>query len=350
MTYSQDEKYMARCLQLAMNGEGSTYPNPLVGSVIVHNGKIIGEGFHRKAGEPHAEVNAINSVRNNELFKESTLYVNLEPCAHFGRTPPCSLAIINHKIPRVVIGCVDTFSEVSGKGIEMMRKAGVEVKTGVLEQESRYLNRRFFTFHEKNRPFVMLKWARTLDGFIDIHRETGAPAQPTWITNEWARRSVHKQRSTEQAILIGTNTALKDDPSLTLRNWKGNSPKRVVIDKGLKLPRTFKVFSGNEETIVLNEIKNGQENNVLYVKKDLSNNGIDNILSALKELEIQSVVVEGGRQTLESFIRSGLWDEAFVYTGEKWFGKGVRSPILEQVPEEKHEFGSSKLFVYRNMS
>ena len=350
MTRIQDQKYMARCLQLALNGEGNTYPNPLVGSVIVHNDKIIGEGFHRKAGEPHAEVNAINSVKDKGLLKYSTLYVNLEPCAHFGRTPPCSLAIISHKIPRVVIGCVDTFSQVSGKGIEMMRNAGVDVTTGVLEKESRYLNRRFFTFHEKGRPFVILKWAQTFDGFIDIDREPEAPVQPTWITNEWARRAVHKQRSIEQAILVGTNTALKDDPSLTLRDWTGNSPKRIVIDRSLKLPETMKVFSGKEETIVLNEIKNGKRNNILYSKVNLTNNSAENILNALKELELQSVIIEGGRHTLNSFLEAGLWDEAYVYTGEKWFVNGVKAPYIKLAPEEKLEFGDSKLFVYRNIS
>ncbi len=341
---------MARCLQLALNGEGSTYPNPLVGSVIVHEGKIIGEGFHWKAGEPHAEIHAINSVKDKSLLKNSTLYVNLEPCAHFGRTPPCSLAIINNKIPRVVIGCIDSFSKVAGKGIEMMRKAGVEVTTGILETESRFVNRRFFTFHEKKRPYVILKWAQTIDGFIDIERKDEAEVQPTWITNEWARRAVHRQRSTEQAVLVGKNTVLKDDPSLTLRNWKGTSPKRVVIDRRLELPLTMKIFSGQEETFVLNEIKNEKDKNVTYIKTDFSGNSAANILTALYEQEIQSVVIEGGRYTLNSFIEKGLWDEAFVYAGEKWFEKGVKAPELRSSPVEKYNFEESKLYVYRNMS
>lgn len=344
------EKYMARCLQLALNGEGSTYPNPLVGSVIVHEGEIIGEGFHWKAGEPHAEIHAINSVKDKSLLKSSTLYVNLEPCAHFGRTPPCSLAIINNKIPRVVIGCIDSFSEVAGKGIEMMRKAGVEVITGILEAESRFINRRFFTFHEKKRPYVILKWAQTADGFIDIERDERAEVQPTWITNEWARRAVHRQRSTEQAVLVGKDTVLKDDPSLTLRNWKGASPKRVVIDRRLELPLSMKIFSGHEETIVLNEMKNEKAKNITYIKTDFSGNSAAGILRALYEQEIQSVVIEGGRYTLNSFIENELWDEAFVYVGEKWFEKGVKAPILRSNPVEKKDFGDSKLYVYRNMS
>ena len=350
MTGDLHEKYMKRCLQLALNGEGTTYPNPLVGSVIVHEGKIIGEGFHYKAGKPHAEVNAINSVKDKELLRESTLYVNLEPCAHFGRTPPCSLAIIQNKIPKVVIGCVDSFSKVAGKGIEIMRNAGVEVITGILKEESRQINRRFFTFHEKVRPYVILKWAQTIDGFIDIERKPGAAAHPTWITNEWARRAVHKQRNTEQAVLVGTNTALKDDPSLTLRDWKGIPPVRVVIDRSLKLPASLKVFSGKEQTLILNDIRDGEEGNVHFVKTDLTTNSIPNILSVLKDQELQSVIVEGGRNTLQRFIETGLWDEAYVYVGDKWFENGVKAPVISGKPEKQEEFGDSKLFVYRNMS
>ncbi len=344
-----DEKYMRRCLQLASNGEGNTYPNPLVGSVIVHEGKIIGEGFHWKAGEPHAEVNAINSVKDKSLLSKSTLYVNLEPCAHFGRTPPCSLLIINHKIPRVIIGCVDSFSEVSGKGIEMMRERGIEVVTGILECESRVINRRFFTFHEKRRPYVILKWAESADGFIDIERQPDSVAQPTWITNEWARRYVHRQRSYEQAILIGTNTAIKDNPSLTLRDWAGNSPARIVIDRQLKLPETLRLFTGEERTIVLNEIRDGQQDNITYLKVNLRKDSVQNILTALHNKQLQSVIIEGGSTILNLFLKSGLWDEAFVFVGSKRFSAGVRAPKVSGDLHLKEEFGDSKLFVYRNM-
>ncbi len=357
---------MMRCLQLASNGEGNTYPNPMVGSVIVYEGKIIGEGFHWKAGEPHAEVNAINSVKDKSLLSKSTLYVNLEPCAHFGKTPPCSLLIINHKIPRVVIGCVDSFSEVSGKGIEMMRKKGIDVVIGVLEPESRFINRRFFTFHEKKRPYVILKWAETIDGFIDIEREIsdkrtiqspshrdglgmGSTAQPTWITNEWARRSVHRQRSVEQALLVGTNTAVKDNPSLTLRDWSGNSPTRIVIDRQLKLPKTLKLFTGKDKTVVLNELENSSKNNITRIKIDLHNNPAENILTALYNLGLQSVVIEGGSQTLNLFLKAGLWDEAYVYVGDKQFKAGVGAPRASGDLYYEKEFGDSKLFVYRNM-
>ena len=340
---------MKRCLQLARNGEGNTYPNPLVGSVIVHHGKVIGEGFHWKAGEPHAEIHAINSVKDKSLLKGSVLYVNLEPCSHFGRTPPCSLAIINNEIPKVVIGCVDSFSKVAGKGIEMMKRAGVDITIGILETESRYLNRRFFTFHEKKRPYVILKWAQTLDGFIDVDRQEGAEAEPTWITNEWARRAVHKQRNVEQSVLVGTNTALKDNPSLTLRNWKGNAPVRVVIDKTLKLPETLHLFSDEAETIVLNEVKNEKKENITFLKADMQNNSARNILTALYEQQIQSVIVEGGRKTLDIFLGSGIWDEAFVFVGEKWFGSGVKAPVPYGRLAGKNEFGNSKLFIYHNL-
>ncbi len=343
------EKYIKRCLQLASNGEGNTYPNPLVGSVIVYDGKIIGEGFHWKAGEPHAEVNAINSVKDKSLLSKSTLYVNLEPCAHFGKTPPCSLLIINHKIPKVVIGCIDSFSEVSGKGIEMMRNAGIEVITGVLEKESRFINRRFFTFHEKKRPFVILKWAQTADGFIDIERTSKSIAQPTWITNEWARRAVHKQRSIEQAVLVGTNTALIDNPSLTLRDWAGSSPIRVVIDRQLKLPETLNLFAGKEKTIVLNEKKDESKDNITYLKINLQDDAAQNILTTLYDQQLQSVIIEGGRTTVNFFLKSGLWDEAFIYVGDKWFVSGVKAPEFKGNLCYKKEFGNSKLFVYRNM-
>ncbi len=345
----EHKKYLKRSLQLASNGEGNTYPNPLVGSVIVYDGKIIGEGFHWKAGEPHAEVNAINSVKDKPLLSKSTLYVNLEPCAHFGKTPPCSLLIIDHKIPKVIIGCVDSFSEVSGKGIEMMRNAGIDVITGVLEKESRLINRRFFTFHEKKRPYVILKWAQTIDGFIDIERKTTSTAKPTWITNEWARRAVHKQRGIEQAVLVGTNTALMDNPSLTLRDWDGNPPTRIVIDRQLKLPVKLNLFMGKAKTIVLNEIKNEQEDNITYLKTNLQDDAADNILTALYDNHLQSVIIEGGSTTLNLFLKSGLWDEAHVYIGNKLFKIGVKAPETEGDLYYKKEFGDSKLFVYRNM-
>ncbi len=339
---------MQRCLQLASMAEGKTYPNPMVGSVIVHKGKIIGEGYHCKAGEPHAEVNAVRSVKNEHLLKDATLYVNLEPCAHFGKTPPCSKLIIEKKIPRVVIGCVDSFSEVAGKGIEMMRQAGIEVTVGVLEQESRELNRRFFTFHTHKRPYIHLKWAQTLDGFIDIDRSTDHFGQPTWITNEWARRAVHRQRSTEQAILVGTHTAEKDNPSLTLREWTGAQPLRLLIDRQCRLDKTYHLLDGMTPTLVLNEIKNELQPGLEYYKADFSNGLQEEIINLLYQRNIQSLIVEGGHKTIQRFIDKNLWDEAHIYTGKKWFHQGIEAPKLTGKLTHQEKFDDSELFVYRN--
>ncbi len=345
---SQEEKYMQRCLQLAQLAEGNTYPNPMVGSVIVHNGKIIGEDYHRKAGEPHAEVNAVQSVRDKSLLKEATLYVNLEPCAHYGKTPPCSKLIIDNEIPNVVIGCIDSFSEVAGKGVEMMQKAGVKVKTGVLEQESLELNRRFFTFHNKKRPYIILKWAESRDGFIDIERTDENYGQPTWITNEWARRAVHKQRASEQAILIGTQTARKDNPSLTLRDWAGYQPLRCVIDKRCQLDESSKVLDKSHPTVVYNLQKSELKTNLEYVKLSEELDLTAQILDDLWQRGIQSVIVEGGSSTLQNFIDIGLWDEAYQYIGDVAFDKGIAAPQFHGQQIREENFGTSKLIVYRN--
>ncbi len=339
---------MHRCLQLAQMAEGNTYPNPMVGSVIVHKGKIIGEGYHCKAGEGHAEVNAVASVQNKDLLKESTLYVNLEPCAHYGKTPPCSKLIIDVQIPHVVIGCIDDYSEVAGKGVKMMEEAGVKVEHGILGKESRELNRRFFTFHNKKRPYVILKWAQTLDGFIDIDRDSHLYGQPTWITNDWARRAVHKQRSTEQAILVGRQTALKDNPSLTLRDWSGHQLLRLVIDQQCKLPAEIKLLDGTSKTLVYNSLKSVSQKNVEYVQLDFSKDLLIQLLDDLHERGIQSVVVEGGKTTLNAFIEANLWDEAYKYIGERSFGSGIEAPLLKGEFCEKQEFNDSSLFIYRN--
>jgi diaminohydroxyphosphoribosylaminopyrimidine deaminase / 5-amino-6-(5-phosphoribosylamino)uracil reductase len=343
-----DEVFMARCLQLAQMAIGHTYPNPMVGSVVVHNGRIIGEGYHCKAGEPHAEVNAINSVRYPELLSESTLYVNLEPCAHHGRTPPCSLLIINKKIRRVVVGCVDSFSEVSGKGIAMMREHGIEVTTGILEAESRYLNRRFFTFHEKKRPYIILKWAQTLDGFIDIDRSQEQLGQPTWITNDVARRAVHRQRAIEQAIMVGTRTALNDNPSLTVRDWSGNNALRIVLDKSGSLPENLHLFDGKVQTLVATERAVTPTQNIDFVQLSFDDNLLPKLLAHLHTIEIQSLVVEGGRQLLQSFIDLNLWDEIHLYIGPKMFRNGVKAPSFSANIIKKEQFGDSTLLIYRN--
>ena len=341
------EQYMQRCLQLAQKAGGMTWPNPMVGCVIVHQGRIIGEGFHIKAGYPHAEVNAINSVSNHELLKESTLYVNLEPCAHYGRTPPCSLLIIEKQIPRVVIGCVDSFSAVAGKGIEMMRENGIEVVVGVCEDDSRALNRRFFTFHEKKRPYIILKWAQSADGYLDAIRGR-KPQKPVWLTNEWARKYVHKQRSEEMAILIGTNTALLDNPSLTVRKWFGKQPIRVVIDRDLKLPQHLTLFSDGGDTLVINAIKTQTEENIRFFCIDFSDDFVHHLTALLYQQGIQSLIVEGGRDTLLSFINEGLWDEAFVYHGATLLQDGIAAPDLHQKALCRLKLDECMLFVYRN--
>ncbi len=339
---------MQRCLDLAKIGLGNTYSNPMVGSVIVHQGKIIGEGFHHKAGEPHAEVNAVNSVKDKSLLTESTLYVNLEPCAHFGKTPPCSLLIKESKIPKVVIGCTDTFSKVAGKGIEMLKEAGVDITVGVLEEESRELNKRFFTFHEKKRPYVILKWAQTLDGFIDMDRTEENYGQPTWITNDFAKKLVHKWRSEEQSILVGTNTAIKDNPSLTTREWSGNNPTRILIDRQGRVPESHHLFDGSVNTIVFTEQEKVDKENLQYIKINFNENIITQILQELYKANLQSVIIEGGKQVLQSFIDSNYWDEARVFIGDKLFGKGVDAPSVNAEIQIQEEVGNSKLCFYRN--
>jgi diaminohydroxyphosphoribosylaminopyrimidine deaminase/5-amino-6-(5-phosphoribosylamino)uracil reductase len=323
---STPQKYIQRCLDLALLGMGNVSPNPMVGCVIVHEGIIIGEGYHQKIGGPHAEVNAIRSVANQELLKQAILYVSLEPCAHHGKTPPCSDLIIEKKIPRVVIGTIDPFVKVAGKGIERMRAAGIQVEVGVLEKECRELNRRFFTFHEKMRPYILLKWAQTLDGFIDTDRtET---QHPTWITNALAKRLVHKQRSEESSILIGTNTAEFDNPALTVREWSGNQPVRMVIDRSGRLAMHLQLFDGKAPTWVFTETDTPDSGNIHYIRLDFDRDILPQLLSELYSRGILSVVVEGGSILLNSFIQDDFWDEAFVYTGNQFFGKGVSAPLI----------------------
>ncbi|MCW3805120.1 bifunctional diaminohydroxyphosphoribosylaminopyrimidine deaminase/5-amino-6-(5-phosphoribosylamino)uracil reductase RibD [Plebeiibacterium marinum] len=347
---SINEKYMFRCLELAANGLGNTYSNPMVGSVIVYNDRIIGEGYHHKAGEPHAEVNAINSVKNKELLKESTLYVNLEPCAHYGKTPPCSLLIKEMLIPRVVIGCTDTFSEVAGKGIEMLEKAGTDVIVGVMEKESRELNKRFFTYHEKQRPYIILKWAETLDGFIDIDREQENFGEPTWITNTLAKKLVHKWRRQEQSILVGTNTAIKDNPSLTVREWSGNHPVRVLIDRTGRVPSSNNLLDNSVKTIVFTENPKEDKTNIMYCKTDSNTDIIPQISLFLHQQKLQSLIIEGGKEILQHFIQSGYWDEARRFVGNKWFKNGVKAPVINNKPIAEDIVGNSQLFYYRNFN
>lgn len=329
------EKYMQRCIDLAKQGLGNTAPNPMVGSVIVYNGKIIGEGYHRKCGEPHAEVNAINSVKDKSLLQNSTLYVNLEPCAHHGKTPPCANLIARLGIQNVIIGCIDSAAHVSGKGVQILKNAGCNVITGIHEKESRELNKRFFTYHEKKRPYIILKWAQTKDGFIDIKRNEESPVKSTWITNEYAKTLVHKWRAEEQAILIGTNTALQDNPSLTTRNWKGKNPIRIVFDRNLVLPHSLNIFNAKAETIIIADNK-AKSQSVKFLKEkigikfvDYDNDFYTQLFRILVTKEIQSVIIEGGEKVLNSFLKSNLWDEARIFYGNKVFKEGVKAPDLK---------------------
>ena len=348
MPENQEEIYMQRCLQLAKKGFGNTYPNPMVGCVIVRKGKITGEGYHKKCGKAHAEVNAVNSVKDKELHKESTLYVNLEPCAHQGRTPACSKMIIEHKIPKVIIGCKDSFAEVAGKGIEMMKNAGIDVKTGVLEKESRELNKRFFTYYEKKRPYIILKWAQTIDGFIDFERKPGTPIKPNWITDEYARMLVHKWRAEEQAIMVATNTAEKDNPKLNVRDWHGNQPTRIVLDRTLRLKPDLNLFDGTQKTIVFTEQQKKDANNVAYVQLTFDKSFYAKVLNVLYNKDIQSVFIEGGAKFLQNLIDKNYWDEARVFIGDLKFLNGIKAPIINFQANKKEEITGSKLFTYKN--
>lgn len=343
---STAETFMQRCLDLALLGIGDVAPNPMVGCVIVHNGIVIGEGYHMKYGGPHAEVNAIRSVQNPELLAGSTLYVSLEPCAHFGKTPPCSDLIIENRIPRVVIGTIDPYAEVAGKGIERMKRAGIEVEVGILEKKCRNLNRRFFTFHEKKRPYIILKWAQTLDGFIDTDRtET---QHPTWITNALAKRLVHKQRSEESAILIGTNTAEYDNPALTVREWSGTQPIRITIDRTGRLNTGLTIFDGKVPTWVFTGLEKPEAENLQFIKLDFDRNILPQMMDELYRREILSVIVEGGSKLLNSFLELNLWDEAFVYTGNQFFGKGVVAPNISGKVIAYRKLDDCKLHVLKN--
>ena len=342
------EKYIKRCIELAQNGLGKTYPNPMVGSVIVYDDKIIGEGWHQKAGEPHAEVNAINSVKDKSLLKHATIYVSLEPCSHFGRTPPCSDLIIERDIKKVVIGTMDPFAKVAGRGIKKLMDAGCEVKIGVLEDECLELNKRFFTFHKKQRPFIILKWAQTSDGFIAP--ESRDEKRPVWITNKYSGQLVHKWRSEEAGILVGTNTAIEDNPSLNIRKWTGNNPTRIVIDRNLKIPKDYSLFDGKHKTIVLCQDRPGNagKENLIFEELNFSENIANEICKVLYKHELQSVIIEGGTHTLQQFIDADLWDEARVFTGKSYFEKGIKAPLISRKPIQEQWIANDQLKIYRN--
>jgi len=332
---------MQRALELAASGQGTVSPNPMVGCVIVHENKIIGEGYHQKYGGPHAEVNAISSVSNPELLVESTCYVTLEPCAHYGKTPPCADLLVNKKIKNVVIASHDTNPLVGGKGIQKLKDAGIEVVTGVLGPEARALNKRFFTMIEKKRPFILLKWAQTADGFI-----ARSNYDSNWISSQESRTLVHQWRSEEDAIMVGTNTALHDNPTLNVRDWHGKSPLRVVIDKQLRLPTTHNLFNGDYPTMVYTTQKSEVSNNLTYVKLG-EMNFLQNMLADLHERNVQSVFVEGGSFLLNSLLTLGLWDEARVFESPVMFEEGISAPSLNESPLEEIHLKTDVLKIYR---
>ena len=334
---------MKKCLELATKGMGYVSPNPMVGCVVVFNNQIISEGYHEEYGTVHAEINAIENVKDKSLLKKSTLYVNLEPCVHFGKTPPCTNLIIESEIPKVVIGCIDSYSEVSGKGIEKMQNTGIEVIVGVLEKESRELNKRFFTFHEKKRPYIILKWAESKDGFMAPLNQN----KPFWMTSSESKKLVHKWRAEEEAILIGRITAQKDNPSLTVREVAGSNPIRIIIDKNLKLSSDLNLFNSEAKTIIFNTIKSEETGTNQFVKIDF-NYLIENILEELHKQNIQSVIIEGGSTTLQSFIAANIWDEARIFTANKLFSQGLKTPIIEGEIILEEEIGTDTLEIIIN--
>lgn len=336
------EIYINRCIELAKKALGNTYPNPLVGSVIVHEGKIIGEGYHEMAGQPHAEINAINSVKNSELLKDSTIYVSLEPCAHFGKTPPCANKLVEVGFKKVVIGTLDSHEKVNGKGKQILQDAGLEVVSGILEKECQELNKRFFTYHQKQRPYIILKWAQSADGFID------KDFKPTQIGNPITKQFVHLLRSTEHSILVGTNTALVDNPSLTTREVIGRNPVRILIDFDLKVPQNFHLYNDEAKTIIFNAKKDAVEANVTFIKID-KDNFLNNLMTKLYEHQIQSVIIEGGKFTLQQFIDHGVWDEAIIITNENLnLLNGTTAPIFNFKPLEVKTYRDNTVEFYKN--
>ncbi len=343
----RDQFYMRRCLQLARRGAGYVSPNPMVGAVVVCQDRIIGEGYHRCCGEAHAEVNAIGAVQDERLLSRSILYVSLEPCAHYGKTPPCAELIIRKKIPRVVVGCLDPFEKVSGRGVQLLRDAGIEVVTGVLEKECLQLNR-FFMFAQKHRkPYVVLKWAQSADGYIDRKRVTAAEPAERFSTPV-SETMVHRLRSEVDAICVGAGTVCLDNPSLTVRCWSGKNPLRIVFDRNHTLPRTLHLFADGLPTWVLTETDAADFGNVRFLKSEIKHPALSDWLSLLASHQIQSLLVEGGGKLLQRFIDEGCWNEARVEVSEKTIGSGISAPKLNRFPEEIHPLDTAWIYGFRN--
>lgn len=339
---------MQRCLELAALGKGSVAPNPMVGAVLVYDGRIIGEGYHEAFGQPHAEVNCINNVAPQDvaLIFKSTLYVSLEPCNHFGKTPPCTDLIIKNNISHVVIGCTDSFEKVAGSGIEKLKAAGIQTTVNILQKECREINKRFFTFHEKKRPYIILKWAQSNNCKI-----AGKAGEQIKISNAYTDRLVHRLRGEEAAILIGRKTVLNDDPALTARHWPGKNPVRVIIDPGLKLPLESKIYNGEALTIILNIKKKDSTENVIFHQIGEGETFIKASVRCLFERQLTSVIIEGGAFTLQNFIDSGLWDEAVIITNTALkIGEGIAAPVLKnEVALRSKVFFSDSLKFYKNV-
>jgi len=336
------ESYMQRALQLATLGMGKVAPNPMVGCVIVYENKIIGEAWHKAYGQAHAEVNAIDSVIDQSILPQSTFYVTLEPCSHYGKTPPCADLLVSKKVGKVVIACTDSNPLVAGKGIRKLQEVGISVELGILEKEARRLNKRFFTFMEKKRPYIVLKWAQTEDGFI-----ARKDYSSRWISNEHSRTLVHQWRSEEQAVMVGTRTALYDNPQLNVRQWTGRNPIRIFIDKNLQIPTNYHLFDRSQLTICYNLQKNEISENLIFVKLD-TDFFLENLLQDLHERKIQSVLVEGGSLLLQSLIDKNLWDEARVFVGNARFGEGIKAPKMLFLPQKQQEIFGDKLLYYEN--
>ena len=337
-----DEFFMRRCLQLAALGAGTAAPNPMVGAVVVCDGAIIGEGYHHRCGEAHAEVNAIAAVKNPELLCRSTIYVSLEPCSHYGKTPPCADLIISRKIPNVVVGMVDPFGKVNGNGINKLRAAGCNVKVGVLEDECRELNRAFITFHTKKRPYVILKWAESADGFIDGERSP-ENNRPVWLTNDACRALVHRWRAESGAIMVGYNTALLDNPQLNVRAWSGRDPLRIVTDRALQLPDNLHLFDRSQPTWRLNTITDNSSENLLNVLLPWGDAMLPALMLRLYDAQINQLIVEGGTRLLQSFINAGLWDEALIFKSPVALGGGVKAPVISGSNESSEMIGNVRL-------
>jgi diaminohydroxyphosphoribosylaminopyrimidine deaminase/5-amino-6-(5-phosphoribosylamino)uracil reductase len=337
----KEELFMQRAMELATRGAGYVSPNPLVGCVVVHEGIIIGEGWHNKYGEAHAEVNAVHNVKDKSLLKNSTVYVNLEPCSHTGKTPPCADRLIREQVKKVIVSNLDSNPLVAGNGIAKLRSAGIEVVTGMLQEEGRELNKRFFTFIEKHRPYIILKWAQTADGFIA--REN---FDSKWISHELSRQLVHKWRTEEDAVMVGTQTARQDNPQLNVRDWTGRNPVRVVLDRFLKLKNTLALFDQTQKTIRYNVLRHEVDNNVLTVKL-AEENFLQGVILDLYERKIQSVIIEGGAQTLQAFIDLELWDEARVFISSATFKKGIPAPVFQGQLMAQENIGSDEFSFYK---